>query len=73
MKCALRGVHAASGHPALHRCHMEIIMPCNDTDADDDDVLDYRANPKSAADDEDAPKEYPLDGPTPALWPVVWP
>lgn len=51
---------------------MEIVLPCNDNDDDDDDVLDYRAQPKSV-EDEDAPKEYPLDGPTPALWPVVWP
>jgi len=50
---------------------MEIVLPCNDDVDEDDDVLDYRAHPQT--DDEDGPKEMPLDTPTPALWPTVWP
>jgi len=50
---------------------MEIVLPCN-ADEDDDDVLDFRVQPKTDNEDE-GPKELPLGLPTPALWPTGWP
>ena len=48
---------------------MDIIYPC-EADDDDDDILDYRAKPV-ATPDEDTPKEWPVNVPTPALWPAI--
>ena len=49
---------------------MDIIYPCEADDDDDDDILDYRAKPV-ATPDEDTPKEWPVNVPTPALWPAI--